>query len=117
MCIPQYSRGTGPLAPGMGAGWLCPTAELITSMSAAMLLRSMTRLPRTGVLDGGAEAGDHPLGRPFTDDVQSVVPQAPAHGLVADDLVESLTESGRITLGNDEAVGAVLNQPTRGRSD
>src|SRR5947199_10714052 len=81
------------------------------------MIRTTARLPRTGVLDGGAETGDHPLRRPFTDAVQSVIPQAAAHGVVAENLVQGHAESRRITLGDDEAVDAVLNQPAGRRPD
>src|SRR5262249_57730838 len=89
----------------------------MTTVRTATAIRTTARLPRTGVLDRGAEAGDHLLRRPFTDGVQGVVAQAPPHGVVADDPVQSHSESRRIALGNDEAVDAVLDQPTRGRSD
>src|SRR5256885_13213553 len=117
MCRPQYSRGTGPLAPVKVAGWPCPPAEPTASARATRTIRTRARLPRTGVLDGGTEAGDHRLRRPFADGVQGVVAQATAHGIVTDDRIQSRTESGSIALGNDEPVDAVLDQPTRGRPD
>src|SRR5215510_1385384 len=83
----------------------------------ATAIRRTARLPRTGVLDRGAETGDHRLRRPFIDGGQGVVAHVPPHGVVADDPVQSRSEASRITFGDDEAVDAVLDQPTRSRAD
>src|SRR5438128_1572556 len=112
MWSPQYSRGIGPSFPLTFVGPLCPALAWASRRTAAhTTARPSIRLPRTGMLDGGAEAGNHPLRRPLVDGSAGVEPQPPVNLDTVQYTIESVTEGSGVTLGHDEAVHVVSKKP------